>query len=460
MRGGFERLLVPVAQLPAAFRRLVAGLANRGQAQEQARAMAALERRVEAQALALDEAKRALQAETETRRRLETELRQAQKLETIGQLTGGVAHDFNNILMVIQGYADMLLAETGEGGTRRSDLLEIRKAARRGSDLTRQLLAFGRKQVPAVRTIDLNAVLVDTIHMLARLIGGGVKLDIRTATEACHIAADRVQFEQVLINLAVNARDAMSGRGTLTLGLERVAILERTAGLAPGTYARLTVSDTGCGMDAATLARIFDPFFTTKPPGAGSGLGLATVSGVVKQLGGHIAVESTLHEGTTFTVHLPATAQAKPAAPAREQAPMAVSRAHETVLLVEGDNAVREVVGSLLRRHGYEVLQAGAPQDAVTLALQHPRAIDLVLSDVMLPDMTGPEMVARLVERHPAIRTVYLSGYSATSPVMDGVLDAQATLVQKPVSASDLLSAVRRALGSAPAASSASRRAG
>ena len=383
------------------------------------------------------------------RSRLEAELRQAQKLEAIGHLAGGVAHDFNNILMVIQGYADMLLAEAPQGGTTRSDLREIQEAARRGTDLTRQLLAFGRKQVLTIRPLDLSAVLVDTSHMLTRLIGESVRLELRSATEPCPIEADRVQLEQVLINLAVNARDAMAGRGTLSIALDRVTVETETRDVPAGEFVRLTVGDTGCGMDQATRDRIFEPFFTTKADGQGCGLGLSTVYGVVKQLGGHIAVQSAPLEGTTFTIHFPATT--KPVTARREVGVSHVAQGRaETVLLVEDDRAVRTVVNSVLRRHGYAVLEAGGPKEALSAAHQHPGAIDLVLSDVIMPEMTGPEMVTLLAERHPETRAIFLSGYSGDSLVRQGVLDTQARLVQKPVATRELLHAVRAALGNGP----------
>jgi len=411
--------------------------------------IAALASRYLVPARALSQANQALQAEIAERRRLEAELRQAQKVEAIGHLAGGVAHDFNNILMVIQGYADLLLAEAPDSGTTRSDLREIQEAARRGSDLTRQLLAFGRKQVLTVRPLDLNAVLADTSHMLARLIGESVRLDLRTATAACPIEADRVQLEQVLINLAVNARDAMSGRGTLFVDLDRVTVDDATGGLPAGSYVRLAVRDTGCGMDAAPRDRIFEPFFTTKADGEGCGLGLSTVYGVVKQLDGFIEVESVPLQGTTFTIHLPATA--KPVVPRGEvgAAYSAPGRA-ETVLLVEDDRAVRAVVDSVLTRHGYTVLQASGPKEALVAARQHAGTIDLVLTDVIMPEMSGPEMVTLLAEQHPETRAVYVSGYSADALMREGVLDSRSRLVQKPIAARDLLQVVRGALGKGP----------
>jgi signal transduction histidine kinase/ActR/RegA family two-component response regulator len=391
----------------------------------------------------------ALQAEIEDRRRLEAELRQAQKLEAIGHLAGGIAHDFNNILMVIQGYADMLLAETPEAGTARSDLQEIQEAARRGSDLTRQLLTFCRKQVLTARPLDLNAVLSDTGQMLTRLIGESVRLELRTSPVACPSEADRVQVEQVRINLAVNARDAMAGRGTLHVRLDRVTMETETREVPSGHYVRLIVRDTGCGMDDTTRERIFEPFFTTKLADEGSGLGLSTVYGVVKQLGGHISVDSAPQQGTTFTIHFPATT--KPLAARRDgSAAPAVARKAETVLLVEDDRAVRTVEASVLRRHGYAVLQAATPNEALTIAGAHTGAIDLVLTDVIMPEMSGPEMVTLLTKQHPEARAVYLSGYSGEALMRQGLLESRPRLLQKPVATGDLLHAVRGALGNGP----------
>jgi len=394
---------------------------------------------------ALSEANCALQVQLENRERLEAELRQAQKLEAIGHLAGGVAHDFNNILMVIQGYTDMLLAEATGDGTARSDLDHIQQAARRGSDLTRQLLAFGRKQVLTIGPLDLNAVLADTSHMLSRLIGEGVSLELAVGQAPCPIEADRVQLEQVLINLAVNARDAMSGRGTLRISVEPVTIERPTANLGSGRYVRLTVRDTGCGMDRATQERIFEPFFTTKAPGQGSGLGLSTVHGVVKQLGGRIDVESTPLQGTCFSVHFPETS--KPLVAIRDTAGSPPRRPRlETVLVVEDDPAVRTVLDSMLTRHGYTVLQAGGPKQALALARTHQGTIDLVLSDVVMPEMSGPEMVTLLSAARPETRAVYLSGYAAEWLTREGILPPGPRVVTKPIAARDLLDAVRRAL--------------
>jgi nitrogen-specific signal transduction histidine kinase/CheY-like chemotaxis protein len=401
-----------------------------------------------------------LKAEEEHRQRLEAELRQARKLQALGQLAGGVVHDFNNILMIIEGYADMLLAEAPEAGPATDDLRQIQDAARRGSDLTRQLLAFGRQQTLAVHAVDLNAVLSDTSHMLARLIGDGITLELRGAAAACALEADRVQLEQVLINLAVNARDAMSGRGTLSIELDAVTIGNHGAAATPaGDYVRLIVRDTGCGMDEATRARIFEPFFTTKVAGQGSGLGLSTVYGIVRQLGGHIEVASAPGAGTTFTIHLPATAKA--VAPWRERPNGRLPRGEaQTMLVVEYDAGVRGVLASVLGRNGYHVLEAAGPAEALAAAGRHQGTIDLVVTDVVMPAMNGPDMVALLLCERPATRVLFMSGYSSDTLSRHGVLQSPSPLLQKPVGAADLLHAVRRTLAAAAKDPVAVRRAG
>jgi PAS domain S-box-containing protein len=378
------------------------------------------------------------------RERLETELRQAQKLEAIGHLAGGVAHDFNNLLMVIQGYCEMLLDQV-ENDTQRLDLGEIHGAARRGSDLTRQLLAFGRKQVLRVIPLDLNDVVHETSQMLKRLIGENIALRIEVQSDACTIEADRSQLEQVLMNLAVNARDAMSRGGTLTLTVDRAQPATVPQSLAPGGYVTLAVRDTGCGMDEATRERAFEPFFTTKAPGKGSGLGLSTVYGVVKQLGGDVTVDSRPLEGTVFTVYLPATTKLPDAA---RDAPLPdlASGNHETVLLVEDEGHVRHLVSMMLKRHGYRVIECQSPRDALMTAARHTGPIDLVLTDVIMPEMSGPEMVALLKNVRPEPAVLYVSGYATDALVTDRVLPHDVAFVQKPVSTRLLLEAVKRAL--------------
>jgi two-component system, cell cycle sensor histidine kinase and response regulator CckA len=374
------------------------------------------------------------------RERLESELRQAQKLEAIGHLAGGVAHDFNNILMVIQGYSEMLLAHADADGQRR-DLQQIQDAARRGSDLTRQLLAFGRKQVLRVRPLDLNDVVLETSQMLTRLIGENITLRINPGLRVCPIEADRSQLEQVLMNLAVNARDAMSRGGALTVSVDRV----EGARPGKGSFVKLEVSDTGCGMDEATRQRVFEPFFTTKAPGKGSGLGLSTVYGVVKQLGGDVTVSSTPLQGSTFTVLLPVTSKVPEAVHETIITELA-SGGGETVLLVEDDEPVRALLHSVLSRHGYDVLVAKGPKEALSIAARHTGPLDLVLSDVIMPEMSGPEMVALLKNIRPEPAVLYLSGYATDALVTDRVLPNAVTFVQKPVSARQLLRSVRLVL--------------
>ena len=389
------------------------------------------------------------------RERLESELRQAQKLEAIGHLAGGVAHDFNNILMVIQGYSEMLLSQVEEP-EHRDDLQQIQDAARRGSDLTRQLLAFGRKQVLRVRPLDLNAVLLETSQMLTRLIGENISLRINPGLTVCPIEADRSQLEQVLMNLAVNARDAMTRGGSLTVSVDRVEVTGSGHAIPAGWYVKLEVSDTGSGMDDATKQRVFEPFFTTKAPGKGSGLGLSTVYGVVKQLGGDVTVESTPLQGSTFTVLLPVTTKV-PETVNDTVIPELASGGGETVLLVEDDAPVRALLCSVLQRHGYDVLVANGPKEALSIAARHIGLLNLVLSEVIMPEMSGPEMVALLKNIRPEPAVLFLSGY-ADALMTDRVLPDSVSFVQKPVSARQLLQAVRQVLtpSDAPAMRAAS----
>ena len=420
-------------------------------------ALRGLELEVRDRTEALSTANAALAAQTSQRQqgerervRLDSELRRAHRLEALGRLAGGVAHDFNNLLMVIQGYADLLLTRSSPEDPSRTDLLEITKAAERGSALTRQLLAFGRKQTLRISPLDLNVVVRETSQMLLRLIGENIHLKVELAEAACAIEADSAQLEQVLVNIAVNARDAMSGGGVLTIGATTVDLPSGNRyAVPPGRYARLVLADTGCGMDDATRARLFEPFFTTKDVGKGSGLGLATVYGIVTQLGGHIDVESALQRGTTFTILFPATVKPIPPTAALPIEPLAAGS--ETVLLVEDDAPVRALSRAVLQRHGYTILEAENSHQALAVAASYAGAIDLVLSDVVMPDVTGPEMVARLKAIRPVPRVLYVSGYSTEALVGKGVLPDGVDLVQKPVAARELLKAVRHTLDARPA---------
>jgi CheY-like chemotaxis protein len=288
-------------------------------------------------------------------------------------------------------------------------------------------------------------VVLETSQLLRRLIGENIALQINPSEDLCAIEADRTQLEQVLMNLAVNARDAMSRGGALTIKVGRVELLERTHALPAGAYVTLTVRDTGCGMDDATRQRIFEPFFTTKAPGKGSGLGLATVYGVVKQLGGDVTVESQPLQGTSFTVFLPATTKT-PEVVHGVTIPDLVAGHNETVLLVEDDPPVRTLLTAMLRRHGYNVLEAAGPREAILTAARHTGALHLLVSDVVMPEMSGPEMVALLKNVRPEPPVLYLSGYASDALVTDHLLPQSTRFVQKPVSTRQLLEAVRQAL--------------
>jgi len=379
------------------------------------------------------------------RDRLEAELRQSQKLEGVGRLAGGVAHDFNNLLMIIQGYTDMALSQLDKEAPLRTDLTEISKAAERGGSLTRQLLAFSRKQVLRVAPLELNRLVEDTANILGLLLGDRIHLDLKLSHEPCPIEADRSQLEHVLITLATNARDAMSGAGTLRIEVAAVEPPEPIQVAKDSRYIRVRMHDTGCGMDQETMAQVFDPFFTTKTLGSGTGLGLATAYGTVKQLGGHIEVDSAPLQGTTFTVYFPRTD--KPIVLPTEGPVQESAGGSETVLLVEDDAAVRRISRTALQRYGYEVLEADGPRAALKLATSHAERIDLVLTDVMMPEMTGPEMVALLKSICPTARVLFISGYANDTLVRDGVLPADVDLVQKPIATRDLLAAVRHVLG-------------
>jgi two-component system cell cycle sensor histidine kinase/response regulator CckA len=381
------------------------------------------------------------------RRSLEEQLRQSQKMEAVGQLAGGVAHDFNNLLTVIQGSASFLEESLPAPDERRADVEEIQRAAERAAALTRQLLAFSRKQILAVRVLHLGDVVAEVTPMLRRLLGESI--DLRTEIGNRSLTkTDPGQLQQVIINLAVNARDAMAEGGQLTLETADVEIDEAFARLhspiRPGPHVMLAVSDTGHGIDAATQKRIFEPFFTTKPLGQGTGLGLATVYGIVQQTGGTIWVESEVGRGTTFKVYLPKTSDAALAPPAPNAAPLPDGT--ESVLLVEDEGTVRQFVHRVLGRRGYNVHVEGDPVKAIEYAEAHGAAIDLILSDVILPHMNGKAMVTRLRQAHPEARVLYMSGYTDHAIVNQGVLDPDTPFLQKPFTADALARKVRHVL--------------
>jgi PAS domain S-box-containing protein len=382
-------------------------------------------------------------------RRLEEQFRQSQKMEAVGQLAGGIAHDFNNLLTVIRTYSELLLDQIDEANPLRGDLVEIQRAAGRAASLTRQLLAFSRKQLLQPKVLDLNGVVAGLEPMLRRLIGEDIRVVLRLGTRLGRIKADPGQLEQVLMNLAVNARDAMPGGGTLTISTTSVELdadyVGRRPVVIPGTYLMLGVSDTGTGMDSATRDRIFEPFFTTKEVGKGTGLGLSTVYGIVKQSGGYIWVYSEEGRGTTFKVYLPVI-EADLRGRASDDSPAASHRGSEVVLLVEDEDAVRVLTRRLLERHGYTVLEARDGRDAVRVAAQYPQPIHIVVTDMVMPEMGGREVFEALRAIRPDLRVLYTSGYTDDEIVRRGLLDTAAAFLEKPFTEASLGAAVRAVL--------------
>jgi PAS domain S-box-containing protein len=396
-----------------------------------------------------------LQAEAE-RERLQNQLHQAQRLESLGQLAGGIAHDFNNLLAVIINYAafvagDLEAAEIDEKGRKsmREDVEQISLAAEKAAHLTHQLLAFARREVVQPEVVDVNDVVGAVEQLLRRTLGEHVELHSSLGTELRSVLIDPGQLEQILVNLAVNARDAMPDGGVLRIDTANMDIDEDYAAsrpeISPGPHVRLRVSDTGTGMPAETVQRAFDPFFTTKPPGQGTGLGLATVYGIVQQAGGRAQIYSEPGVGTTFTVLLPATDRTSSPEEPRADAPAA--RGEETILLVEDEQALREVTRRILTGAGYEVIVAANGPEALEAAGTHSGPIDLVLSDVIMPQMPGPQLVQKLLQERPSVRVLLMSGFA--QPILDsgGHLDDGMTLIEKPFSRPALLSKIAQILG-------------
>jgi PAS domain S-box-containing protein len=384
------------------------------------------------------------------RRALEEQYRQSQKMEAIGLLASGVAHDFNNLLTVILGFTELVTAELPHEDGHAQDLAEVIKAAQSAAGLTRQLLAFSRQQVLNAAPIDVNGLITEMTAMLGRLIGEHIEIALSLAPNLPMSVADRSQLEQVIMNLAVNARDAMPAGGRLTIRTTEVtlesSLFDREQVVA-GRYVELAIADTGVGMTKETQARLFEPFFTTKEKGKGTGLGLSTSYGIVKQSKGHIAVDSELGRGTTFKVLLPcapadaAVQTAAPAAPAH-----ATAHAAGTVLLVEDEAGVRLLSKRILERGGYRVLEASNGDDAERLFAEHGAMIDLVVSDVVMPGCGGPELVARLHVQAPALRVLFMSGYAEPSAARSAGIDRGAPFIEKPFTAAGLLRDVRDAL--------------
>jgi PAS domain S-box-containing protein len=383
------------------------------------------------------------------RRQLEEQLRQAQKMDAVGRLAGGIAHDFNNLLTVIIGRSRFALERLGAGTLPRRDLDSIVAAATRAEALTRQLLAFGRQQMLKVQVLDLAQVVENMHRLLERTIREDIMIATTAAPGLARVMADPTQVEQVIMNLVVNARDAMPQGGRLTIEMSNVeldAAYARThPEVRPGAYVLLAVTDTGSGMDRATQARIFEPFFTTKDPGQGTGLGLATVYGIIKQSNGHIAVYSELGVGTTFKVYLPRAEEL--ASPTPAEAPDAAGRAAGTILLVEDEAEVLGLAREILESEGFTVLVARDPDEALLLAGAHAAPLDLVLSDVVMPTMSGPDLVGRLRAARPDLRAVYMSGYAENALLQQRVLEAGHAFVQKPFTRQSLTRKIRETLG-------------
>ena len=383
-------------------------------------------------------------------KRLQAQLFQAQKMEAVGILAGGVAHDFNNILSVILTYSSLLSRDLKPADPMREDLECIREAGERAANLTRQLLAFSRKQVLAPRLLDLNAVVRDLEKMLRRVIGEDVELATVYGTRETKLWLDPGQIEQVIMNLAVNGRDAMPSGGTLTVELANVSIDEsfvaEHAGMTAGPHVRLTVTDTGSGMDEATVARIFEPFFTTKEVGKGTGLGLSTVLGIVQQSGGTIEVSSSPGQGTSFTIYFRAADTAAAAQDVATPAqPRTGLRGSETVLIVDDEEGVAKVARTILERYGYRILSASNGGDALLLCEQHGGPIDLLLTDVVMPRMSGPQLARRLAPLRPAMKVLYVSGYPDRGGAQGDGLDGGA-FTQKPIRPEELVRKVREVL--------------
>jgi signal transduction histidine kinase len=387
--------------------------------------------------------------------RLEDQLRQAQKMEAIGQLAGGVAHDFNNLLTAISGYAELLQSGLDRSDPKYGDAAEILRASDRAAALTRQLLAFGRRQMLQPQVLDLNEAVHATTTMTERLIGAHVQLNLRLSPEAGLVRVDPGQLTQVLMNLTLNARDAMPDGGCLTIETGRAIVTGRQskefAGLRPGILAVLTVRDTGVGMDSETASHLFEPFFTTKPAGKGTGLGLATVYGIVRQSEGAILVESKPGAGSTFRVYLPQVQAA--AQDARPFAlPTGTLDGGETILVVEDEESILRLASSILGRRGYHVLEAGSPEKAEEIVSGLPGRIDLLITDVIMPGRNGADLAERIQARRPDIKVLFMSGY--TEDVIDhhGVLDEGRAFIQKPFSHEGFLIKVREVIDTPPAA--------
>jgi PAS domain S-box-containing protein len=381
-------------------------------------------------------------------RKLEAQLRQAQKMEAVGLLAGGIAHDFNNLLTIISGYSDIVLTSLPRGDPNWKHLAKVQQAAERAASLTQQLLAFSRQAVLEPKVLDLNAIVRDSERLLSRLLGEDIRIATALDPGIASVRADPGQIGQVIMNLCINARDAMPRGGQLTLETANLDLDEGYAQthpeVKPGSYVLLAITDTGSGMTPEIKARIFEPFFTTKGPGRGTGLGLATVYGIIRQSEGYLEVYSEVGIGTTFKVYLPAVVQPateKSASPAGE-----ASNGNETVLLVEDEEGVREIAALALTTHGYRVLEAGHGKDALQVAEAHQGEIDLLVTDVVMPELSGRQLAEELRVRRPGLKVLFLSGYTDDAIVRHGILQAEVAFLHKPFRPAALAKKVRAVL--------------
>lgn len=437
VRAASDRLILrPIGELMKATQRLERGdLSARAASSTTVPELSELGKAFDHMAAALEEREAARARAEIERKMLEHQYHQAQKMDAIGRLAAGVAHDFNNILMAILGFTEMLLIEPGLSEKQRADINEIQKAATSAATLTRQLLAFGRREMLQPTVLDLNRLVEGLGGMLGRLIREDIEIGYRLAPDLTLVKADRGQIEQVIVNIIVNARDAMPNGGKITVETMNLDLDEgyasRNLSVVPGPYVEIAISDTGCGMSAAVQEHLFEPFFTTKAIGEGSGLGLATVYGIVKQSGGALSVHSEVGHGSTFKIYLPrAEAGSRPAAE-----PLIQARAltgSETILVVEDDDRVRELACRVLSMHGYAVLAASNGDDARSLCEQHPGPIHLLLSDIVMPGMNGPEVAKLLKTIRPDMKVLFMSGYTDDAIVRHGVLVHSTQFLQKP----------------------------
>jgi two-component system, cell cycle sensor histidine kinase and response regulator CckA len=378
------------------------------------------------------------------RRQLEDQLRQAQKMEALGLLTGGVAHDFNNLLTIITGYSQLILAKLNETDPNHHSAEQIVKAAERAGELTRRLLLFSRRRVPQAKVIDLNQVVNSLGTMMRRLLGEEIDLQLNLSADLGSVNADSGRIEQVLLNLAVNSRDAMPEGGILSIETSNVTV-EKGGPAKPGPYVLLTVSDTGAGMDANTQAHAFEPFFTTKRAGSGTGLGLYTVAGIIKQSGGAVDLSSGPGRGTSVRIYLPRVDQ-DPVTVKAPAAKIAAARGAETILLVEDDEMVRTLVRETMEGNGYHILEASDPLEAQAIAGNYRGAIQLLITDVIMPKASGPELAKQLLQSHPGLKVLFMSGHTERAISKRGVRRKETAFLPKPFSPAELIAKVRDVL--------------